>query len=707
MNTRTENKDIITIPFLNRTNFGHWSLKMRIHLRSRDLLDVCKRKLPDNASPSVSNKWSKASFEAIYIISTRVTEKVFQEIVNEETYTNANLLWSKLIDQYASKHSVNRGRVWMEWQRFIFDGNLQNFIDDCRKMTMELESVNIKVPDDLLSFSLLGKLGGDKDLHQFIDNLTLNEELIEKPELIRTRHQDYANIHKDRIKKNPENVEALFTSINEPHKIVYYCKNGKHNYKCTNHQKEDCWAEKPHLRPIKKNKKQRLFNNETHYTEALALNTTTNHLPCDKNQLIVGCGATHHMFNNMSLFVVKPVPSSMTVTTGDINSKLTVDGIGVVELIFNQQKLRLDNCLYVPKLKCNLLSLLELFKKKIVITCKDNRFSLEINNKTIINGYIQNNLLYAHYKLPKCLLTKTTRSNNLWHERLGHPGIQVLNLLGLGKVNSPCLVCEKNKSSKRPFKNHFKKTELPLDCIQVDVVGPIVPCCVSGSNYFLTIVDQTSGFKIVKFLKRKSDGYEKFLITKREIENKHNRKIKKLISDRGGKFVNNQFKELAESEGFVHMLAPTETPEHNGLAERANRTILAKSRCLLNGSNLSHKYWAEVVNTATYLSSLSPTPSRNNNTPYFLWYNTNKNLQNLRVFGSRAIIHHLRREKKWKLDQTGEEGVFIGYENDGSAYRILRLKDKKVIITRHASFNKNIFPEINKENKLWTITIEN
>ncbi|MBW0503144.1 hypothetical protein O181_042859 [Austropuccinia psidii MF-1] len=693
MNTKTENKDSIPIPFLDGTNFGHWSLKMRIHLRSRDLLDVCERKLPDDATPSASNKWSKASYEAIDIITTRVTEKVFREIVNEETYNNANLLWSKLIDQYASKHAVNRGRVWMDWQRFIFDGNLQNYIDDCRKMTMELESLNIKVPNNLLSFSLLGKLGGDKDLHQFVDNLTLNEELIERPELILTRLQDYANLQKERMGKNSENVEALLTSIYEPHKIVYYCKNGKHNYKCTNHQKEDCWAENPHLRPNKKNKKRRIFNNATHFTEAIALNTMNNHSPSDKNELIVDCGATHHMFNSITPFITKPVSSLMTVTTGDMNSKLRVDGIGTVELICNQQKLRLDNCLYVPKLKCSLLSLLELFKKKIVIICKDNRFSLEINNKTLINGYIQNNLLYAHYKLPKCLLTETTCSSNLWHERLGHPGIHVLRLLGLGKVDFPFLICETNKNSKQPFKNHFEKTELPLNCIHIDVVGPIVPCSVSGYNYFLTIIDQTTGFKLVKFLKRKSKSYEKFLISKREIENKHDRKIKKLISDRGGEFLNNQFKGLAETEGFVHILAPTETPEHNGLAERANHTILEKSRCLLNGSNLSHKYWPEAINTATYLLNLSSTPCRNNNSPYYLWFNNNKNLQGLRVFGCRAIIHHLRREKKWKLDQTGEEGVFLGYENNGSAYRILRLKDKKVIITRHASFNKNIFPD--------------
>ncbi|MBW0531578.1 hypothetical protein O181_071293 [Austropuccinia psidii MF-1] len=114
-----------------------------------------------------------------------------------------------------------------------------------------------------------------------------------------------------------------------------------------------------------------------------------------------------------------------------MNTKLQVDGIGVVEIIHNQQKLRLDNCLYVPKLTCSLLSLLEFFKKKIAIIQEGNRFSLEINNKSLINGYIQNNLLYAHYELPKCLITEVKQPSNLWHKHLGNPGTQVLKALGL------------------------------------------------------------------------------------------------------------------------------------------------------------------------------------------------------------------------------------------------------------------------------------
>ncbi|MBW0533402.1 hypothetical protein O181_073117, partial [Austropuccinia psidii MF-1] len=77
------------------------------------------------------------------------------------------------------------------------------------------------------------------------------------------------------------------------------------------------------------------------------------------------------------------------------------------------------------------------------------------------------------YTIPKTLLTN--QINNLWHDRLGHPGDSVLIHLGLPTPNDNCLVCETNKAHKQPFKNHFEPAFSTLDCVHMDVVGPINP----------------------------------------------------------------------------------------------------------------------------------------------------------------------------------------------------------------------------------------
>ncbi|MBW0491869.1 hypothetical protein O181_031584 [Austropuccinia psidii MF-1] len=193
--------------------------------------------------------------------------------------------------------------------------------------------------------------------------------------------------------------------------------------------------------------------------------------------------------------------------------------------------------------------------------------------------------------------------------------------MGLPTSSNDCLVCQKNKCHQLPYSGHFEEGILPLDCLHIDLVGPISPSSFSGYSYFLTIVDQATGFKMVKFLKRKSEAFQNFLSAKRLMENIHDRKLKKLVLDRGGEFLNNQFKELSEECGFIHFFSPPETPQHNGYAERANITILEKARCLINPTNLPKSFWAEAVNTAVYISNLSPTISCNNKSPHLLWYN--------------------------------------------------------------------------------------
>ncbi|MBW0556392.1 hypothetical protein O181_096107 [Austropuccinia psidii MF-1] len=115
------------------------------------------------------------------------------------------------------------------------------------------------------------------------------------------------------------------------------------------------------------------------------------------------------------------------------------------------------------------------------------------------------------------------------------------------------------------------------------------------------------------------------------MESLHDQKLKTLVSDQGGEFVNDKFKKLSKTDGFVHILSPAETPQHNGFLERANRMIIEKARCLLNGSNLPKTYWEEAIKTAAFLSNLIPTPPRNNISPYAAWKGLPPRIKRLRV----------------------------------------------------------------------------
>jgi len=48
----------------------------------------------------------------------------------------------------------------------------------------------------------------------------------------------------------------------------------------------------------------------------------------------------------------------------------------------------------------------------------------------------------------------------------------------------------------------------------------------------------------------------------------------------GGEYTSKEFKAFYTSQGVVHEVIAPYTPQHNGLAERRNRTLLNKTRSM-------------------------------------------------------------------------------------------------------------------------------
>ena len=57
------------------------------------------------------------------------------------------------------------------------------------------------------------------------------------------------------------------------------------------------------------------------------------------------------------------------------------------------------------------------------------------------------------------------------------------------------------------------------------------------------------------------------------------------------------------------------TPQQNGVAERMNRTLLEKVRCMLSNAGLDKKFWAEAVSYASHLVNQLPSAAIGGKTP--------------------------------------------------------------------------------------------
>jgi hypothetical protein len=297
------------------------------------------------------------------------------------------------------------------------------------------------------------------------------------------------------------------------------------------------------------------------------------------------------------------------IKTGNPDSRLTAIGFGTARIFTNGKILDLENCLLVPNISQQLISLVKLISSSISIIKKGDRFEVHDKLGIILVGNIVDNLLHTEYSSVPSAYVSSANNHSLWHQRLGHPSNQVMRSMNLPTSNSD-LLCEV-----------------------------------------------------------KSDTFQEFKTFANLVENFQDLKIKEVVSDQGGEFLNTQFKEYCGDRGILQTFSPADTPEHNGFAEWANRTLLNKSRCLMLTSNLPKNYWAEAVNTSTFIS-------------------------NITLIGCKAYIPVMKTSRSWKLGNSGDIGILVGFENKGTSFRILCLRDRKLITTLHARFDESVFPRL-------------
>lgn len=290
----------------------------------------------------------------------------------------------------------------------------------------------------------------------------------------------------------------------------------------------------------------------------------------------------------------------------------------------------------------------------------------------------------------------------LWHRRLGHLNYEYVKKLqnmvdpfGDGdfdkKNDSACVICLKGKQSRLPFAKKGTRATKMLELVHSDLCGPMEMNSFGGARYFFTLIDDYTHKVFVYFLKTKDEVTEKFDDFKNMIENQTGLKIKILRTDNGTEYCNASFLSILRKAGIQHQTTVPYTPEQNGVAERMNRTIVEKARCMLFDADLNKPFWAEAVSTAVFLINRSPTRCLKDITPEEAWSGKKPNLNNLRVFGCKAMAH-VPKQKRKKWDSKSVECIFVGYCVNTKGYRMFDPTSKKCWTARDVTFleNKNV-----------------
>ncbi|GKF02976.1 retrotransposon protein, putative, ty1-copia subclass [Tanacetum coccineum] len=161
-----------------------------------------------------------------------------------------------------------------------------------------------------------------------------------------------------------------------------------------------------------------------------------------------------------------------------------------------------------------------------------------------------------------------------------------------------CKSCIFGKMVRKPFPYQVERAKDPLGLIHTDICGPLELC-------------QERVFQ-------------------NEVENQRGKKIKAIRSNRGGEYLSHEFVNQMKICGIISQLTPPYTPQHKGMSERRNRTLLDMVQSMMNLTTLPKSFWGYALESAVCILNMVPT-KKFKRTPYEIWHGKAPKLSYLRV----------------------------------------------------------------------------
>lgn len=261
-----------------------------------------------------------------------------------------------------------------------------------------------------------------------------------------------------------------------------------------------------------------------------------------------------------------------------------------------------------------------------------------------------------------------------WHRRLGHVAIpRILRMANKGlvdglditskKVHGLCEACLYGKAIRRAFDENLSHESEVLERVHIDLFGQTRTQSLGGASYLMLFTDGRSTTKFPSFLsnKRSETTLKEFHRFRVKAQNQTNKTVRTIRIDGGKELDNRLMEEYCAQRGIVIEKVPPYSSAANGMAERANRTVIEGTRTFLDESGLPHSFWAEAAATFCYVDSFVPSARFPDDIPIEIWTRKRHSVSHLRPFGCRCwpTLPPIRTEGK--LARQSIEGVMIGY----------------------------------------------
>ncbi|UYV76870.1 hypothetical protein LAZ67_14002267 [Cordylochernes scorpioides] len=662
---------------------------------SRDSNLRVPRAKPANVKPEPGNQeftnWQNKDQKALATIVLSLNPS---ELIHVKNCKTAEEAWKKIEEVYrpkgpATRVSLTKRLIQMKMRP---NDDLKDYLSKFTSLVDNLGEIGAQVPEDFLVILLLCSLPesyeGFRTAIETRDELpkleTLKVKIIEEDQRQREM-EGTSSGEQNAFFGNPERKTTNSTKPPNRKDFKFNC----HYCGKKGHKAADCWS--------KRNSKR----NNTRMAASLGIRDEN---ILDVDEWCLDSGATAHKcclrtaFSNLR--ETEPIPVKLAN-----DQSIEALGTGTVELEVLEHGepflLKLENVLFVPGLKGNLISVSTCTEKSFFV--KFMRGKAEIVNplwKICIEAYKRNGLYilrqtkYAKTQFTRMCIDKN--SSEIWHNRFGHLNFDDLRKLqrenlvnglpkGEFKSITSCETCIRGKQTRLPFPEvSLTKSTEPLQLIHSDICGPMRTKSYGGALYFATFIDDFSRMIFTFVMKRKSEIFKGFKVFKRFAEKQTGKKIKAIRSDNAAEYLSSDFKEYLLEEGIIHQLSVEYSPQQNGVAERANRTLVEMTRCFIIQANLPDPLWAELVYTSTYIRNRCPRTNESR-TPYEIFTGRKPTVSHLRIIGCKCFAVD-NRPRRGKFAPRSEEYRLIGYSPESKAYRLWKPGTGMMIKSRDVRF---------------------
>ena len=359
----------------------------------------------------------------------------------------------------------------------------------------------------------------------------------------------------------------------------------------------------------------------------------------------------------------------------------------------------LKNVLYVPKLKCNLISVSQLTDEAQCVIIFANKLCLmqDLTSRMLIGVGERKDGLYIYRGVSgKACHTNANNQLELWHKRLGHPSYKIVQMVPNvsgncenRSLNKNCEICERSKQTREKFPLSEYQASDVFDLIHCDLWGPYRTPSSCGASYFLTIVDDCSRAVWIYLLRDKKEAPQMLINFFTLVERQYQKWVKAVRSDNGTEFL--CLKQYFQQHGIIHQTSCTGTPQQNGRVERKHCHILNVARALRFQGNLPLRFWGECILTAGYLLNLTPSSVLNGKTPYEVITGKQPPYDHLRVFGCLCFAHNQHRQGD-KFASRSRKCVFVGYSYGQKGWKLYDLEKRSFFVSRDVKFVEDQFP---------------